>query len=242
MQTRTLVDELIFEVSGPIFRGEITPGTKLATVRQLAVEHDTTVPTIQRVITRLEELGLIAVRQGSGLRVLDPTLHASQSALPYWLEALRDVPQAAGVLFGDFLNMRAVLAADLLTQVARRNKEPIFAEFRDAVDAFEACVARRADLEQIVDTDLEVVRSLLRIHRQLAFSTVFNGLESLLRALPEVAQAIYAEPTTNIHGWRLALKLCEHGADFSALLPLVSAIDAAATQRFVTLLEDSCAQ
>jgi DNA-binding FadR family transcriptional regulator len=51
-------------------------------VRALATTHGVTVPTIQRVIARLEALGIAHARQGSGVSVLDPARHGGLSLIP----------------------------------------------------------------------------------------------------------------------------------------------------------------
>jgi len=51
----TLVDELVSRLCTEIFTGIHEVGTVLPPIRELAKRYETTVPTIQRVIARLEE-------------------------------------------------------------------------------------------------------------------------------------------------------------------------------------------
>lgn len=236
---KTLVDQIVDAIASEIFQGRHAPGTHLPTIRALAKTHDTTIPTIQRVVAKLDELGLVAVRQGSGIRVLDPRLHANQAAFPYWLEALRSQPMAARELLSDFLELRAILALELLVRVKPMVSTGEFEPVRAAVAEFAALAANAAALDTTIEADLAIVRALLALAPQTAFATVFNTLEGLLRTMPEVASAMYADPAANAAGWAYLLEVL-HDDDFATQLrPLLRAIDQDTLSRFVTALEES---
>lgn len=232
----TMVDELTRELARSIFLGQYAEGTNLPPIRELAKRHDTTIPTIQRVVAKLDELGLVAVRQGSGVRALNPQTHANQAALPYWLDALRDRPQQARALLADFLELRAVLALELLAKIRPKVGTQEFGAVVGAVDVLEEAVASE-DEGRIVTADLGVVRAMLGLSPQVAFATVFNSFEALIRAIPEVRVALYAEPQTNVVGWRYLLEVLPEDDFVEQLKPLLRTVDEATLDRFVQALE-----
>jgi hypothetical protein len=137
------------------------------------------------------------------------------------------------------LELRATLAVDLLAKVASRLGTPEFATVHAAVDAFDRCVQASAPVEEIITRDLAVVRALLALVPQVAFSTVFNGFEALIRTLPELQEALYSEPTINVAGWRYTFETLGDDDFLSTLRPLLHAIDTETLDRFEKLLEVS---
>jgi GntR family transcriptional regulator, transcriptional repressor for pyruvate dehydrogenase complex len=64
-----LVTSLTQEIAALIRREHLRPGDRLPTVRALAARFDVAVPTVREALQRLEAIGLIQVRHGSGIFV-----------------------------------------------------------------------------------------------------------------------------------------------------------------------------
>lgn len=205
---QTLVDKLARDIAAEIFRGGYPPGTRLPPIRTLASEFDTTVPTTQRAIAKVEEMGLLHVVQGSGMLVLDPRTHAGLTALPYWLDAILEDPEAATEILGDFLELRRQMAAEIAVRARSAWSAECFDEINQAIDLLESAIESDAPLE-FVAKDLAVFRALLRVSPQLAYATVFNAMERIMFEVPEVVQAMYADPETNVQGLRSFALLIE---------------------------------
>lgn len=234
----SVVDELVQSVTRDILLGHILPSHNLPPIRALAEQHGVTVPTAQRAVARLAELGLIQVRHGSGMKVLDPRRSANLAALPYWLEALRGEPVEARRVLMDFLDLRAVLAVELLTRVGPKLSGDEDAPVHDAVETLMTLAQSNAPLDELVRADLEVARRLLELSPQVAFSALWSSLAALLEAVPEVARAMYREPLSNVMGWKAAFELAIGGEDLrTTLLPLIRQFDQLTASRFVEELE-----
>jgi GntR family transcriptional regulator len=54
-----------------IVRGDLKPGDKLKSVREMAVEYGVNPNTVQRVNSELERMGIIEARRGQGMFVTD---------------------------------------------------------------------------------------------------------------------------------------------------------------------------
>ncbi len=241
---RTLVDDLVVSLSREIFRGEYLPGEKLAPLRRLAKSFEVTVPTAQRAVARLEEMGLVEAHQGSGVRVLEPRTHVGPSALPYWIDAVSDVPDEARALLEDFLELRRRLAVDALIRL-RRAEGPVARErVLKAVDALAERVADPdADRASIARADLAVARAVLRAHPQIAYAAVFNVLERLLLALEPLQRAMYRSPQQSVAGYRAVLALLDSGQSDATIRVLVEAqlqvVDERTVNRFLSILADN---
>jgi len=170
-----------------ILRGEHAPGTRLPSVRELAREHETTPPTLQRVIDRLDSAGLVSARRGSGVTVNDPTRRLDPTLLPLWFEVLSDQPRRASQILGDFLELRRVVAAHLF----RTRYEAI----RSAVPELARLVAplrRNTPLGEVVAIDRALTETIVRAAGQVAVSAVFSVTEELIDGTPWVAEALWS--------------------------------------------------
>lgn len=67
-----VADHVFDALARAILTGKITPGEPLPTQRDLAKQFDISALVVRQAIHRLEDLGLVRVRQGSATIVLDP--------------------------------------------------------------------------------------------------------------------------------------------------------------------------
>src|SRR4051795_12719197 len=69
---RSPVAERIFgRLVEDVLSGRYEPGEKLPTQRTLAAELEVNMAPVREAVKRLEQLGLVDVRQGDGMRVTD---------------------------------------------------------------------------------------------------------------------------------------------------------------------------
>lgn len=181
-----------------ILRGEYPPGGTLPTVREMAREFEVNAATVQRVVARLEMTGLVNVRRGSGIRVNDPDVCSDLSLLPAWVDALREKPARAATVVADFLELRRIVATRLVVKHRAKLAEGA-ARLLSAAAEFESSLGPTSpsDVEVIMDADLAFARALLDLTGQSAARAVFNTLEKLMRAVPMLSAAMYAEPRRN---------------------------------------------
>ena len=72
--TRTRAADLVFEsLSRAILSGAVAPGSELPPQRELSVQFDVSPLVVRQAMHRLEDLGLLRVRQGGATTVLDPS-------------------------------------------------------------------------------------------------------------------------------------------------------------------------
>jgi DNA-binding FadR family transcriptional regulator len=203
----TVVEEIVASICHGIFRGEHRVGQKLPPLRTLAKTYDVTLPTMQRVIARMEELGVIAVRQGSGVKVLDPVTNAHPAALPYWLEALSDRPSEAVEVLRGFLEMRSELTLIMALKVREEHEAIDFGQIEERLRDLKEGAAEGMTPFEAFEADVEVMRTMLRMRPQLAYSTVLNIFERIVRAQPVLQQAMYDPPSRIATAYAAALDL-----------------------------------
>lgn len=218
-----------------ILRGRYAPGSRLPTVRELAVAHDVNPATIQRAVARLEVRGLVEARQGSGLRVHDPAEVTDLSLLPLVLVARADTPAVAAATLADFLTLRRILAARLIAT----HREALLAE-APALVAAAARVREAAamGLRALVEADLAFARTVLRATGNRAALLVLNTLARVLDELPEVAEAMYGEPSRTERSLGVVVTaVVEGGAELEATIDAaIAGVDARTVKRFEAAL------
>src|SRR4051795_7163651 len=114
-------DQVFGRLCEDILGGRYEPGEKLPTQRTLAAELDANMAPVREAVKRLEQLGLLEVRQGDAMRVTD--WRASGG-----LDVIAHVLFAAGGLDRDTLAhlmeaRRLMLAESARLAAARRDDE-----------------------------------------------------------------------------------------------------------------------
>jgi DNA-binding FadR family transcriptional regulator len=245
----TAVDALVEALAAEIFTGAVAPGEKLAPLRALSTRHGVTVPTVQRAIARLEEMGLVAVRHGSGITALAPERHARPAALPYRMIALLDRPEEARQVLDDFLELRRDLAALVAVRVRPAFADGPPAPYLEAVDALRRLAdAYSADERGVTGfddaafaaADIDVVRSLLAPRPQIAYASIFSVFKRLMLGIGALREAMYDDPASHVLGYEALAALLASPEGDDEVRRIVDAMladfDRATSRRFVAAL------
>lgn len=174
-----------------ILRGDHGPGSRLAPVRDLAERFEVNPATMQRALARLESKGLVEARQGSGLTVRDPIEHGDLGLVPEWLVAFAHDPDRSAGLLGELLEVRRVLASQLLA----RNRLAVLDAMGDLADAAEAIAGLPS--HEVMAIDLATARAVVRATGATLPHAVLTSFERALAELPLLVDAVYGEPERN---------------------------------------------
>ena len=188
-----------------IARGVLAVGERLAPERQLALRFEVNRGTVRAALGRLEAEGLLSVRQGSGYLVRDFRRTGSLELLPA-LVAGRSAKERLAIA-SDLLAVRrqlAVLVLERLREVPRAALEPV----RRAVEDF-VLAARSGDVARVAAADLDVLAALLAVTESPVLQLCASPVANVLSELPELRDAIYAEPQTNVMAYRAVLAALE---------------------------------
>lgn len=123
--------DYVFEtLSRAILTGELTPGSVLATQRELSHQFGVSPLVVRQATHRLEELGLVRVRQGSTTIVLDPSEASDVRLMQLQLELATPGDKLALAA----REMQVLASVSLLALAERRITEEQIQELETLVD------------------------------------------------------------------------------------------------------------
>ncbi len=202
----TAVDACAGELRAAILRGDLAPGERLPAERALATSFGVNRATVRSALAQLAAGGLLRVRQGSGYIVQD-FRHAGGPELLPKLASLGELRAIAP----DLMLVRRQMARAVLERVVERADVSVVDAIEAAVDRFEDAVDAGADAAGIAEADLAVLSCILDATRSAVLRLCFNPVLGALAELPELRDAIYAEPRVNLASWRLLVAWLRSG-------------------------------
>ncbi|MGC9194355.1 MAG: FadR/GntR family transcriptional regulator [Syntrophobacteraceae bacterium] len=179
------ISDLVFEqLRDLVFKGQLGPGRRLLTERELAESLGVSRPTVREAINRLVTLGLLEHRQGQGTFVVCPS--SEQNPL--------GMPPDEKLSLADLLEVRLGLECNAVTMAARRATEQ---DLHDMEKCLREMTARieAGELGSSADVAFHMAiayatKNMVQIHIMKNFyDLLFYGIKSNL-------QHLYAEPAT----------------------------------------------
>ena len=181
--------------------------------RTLAERFQVTRNTVREALRQLEQLRLVSIRQGSGVRVQD---YRNTAGLEFLARLLRS--DALGdAMRHDVLEVRAVVGRAISCHAVDRFDLEALPTLRDAVEAFaeEAELVPR-DLHRLQDLDFDVHACLIRGAGNLALVMMYNSLRYLCERIEQILEPLLAEPQTLAERYLRTLAALEAGDRASA--------------------------
>ncbi len=164
-----------------ILRGRLPAGSALPGERALSEQLGVSRLTLRSAIARLETEGLLRSVHGSGTRVLDFRESGGVDLLGY----LATQQLAGGTvpieLLSDLMELRRMVAVDLLGFVTERATDDELAELRDHVRKQAKLLD---DPEAFMQADLHFARLMVRAGRNLALELLYNTVIRLVANNP----------------------------------------------------------
>src|SRR3954452_24151648 len=111
----SLPDQVFPRLVSDVLAGRYAPGERLPTQRALAAELGVNMASVREGVKRLEQLGLVEVRHGDAMRVLDWRLHGGPDVLVHLIahagaldnEMVRSVMEARRLLLSESARLAA---------------------------------------------------------------------------------------------------------------------------------------
>ncbi|HEY9408751.1 MAG TPA: FCD domain-containing protein [Jiangellaceae bacterium] len=169
---RTLADELAAGVVDLIHRQGLETGGQLDTVRALAGSFGVAVPTMREALRRLEAMGVVVLRHGSGVYV---GANVRRSVLP---NLLSQAPTGERLI--DLLEARRVIEPPIAAMAAAVRDHAGLQRLNDALSEAQRCLLEQQDRLWLVNLDFhralaaaagntvlgEVVDSICLVHAE----------------------------------------------------------------------------
>ena len=231
VENRSLADEVFAQLVGEIVGGAYAAGATLPAERALSAAFGVNRHVVREALGRLEQLGLVAIVQGGGTKVLDVRRSAGLdllAVLAEHAEALETplVPLRAG------LEMRAGIGADVVRLCTLRADAERHARLRACCEALETSAGGR----ELLALDERFWQEVLDGAANFAYQLAFNSLIRGVHAMPAVSVPwLEHELRTGDFRRPIAEAIADGDADAAArvtrdaLEPAVAAFDALAT-------------
>src|SRR5579862_7529634 len=132
---QSVVDAVSDRLRGEILSGRLRPGTRLPSERELSLALGVNRLTLRAALARLEAMGLVSTRHGSGTEVASWRERAGLDALPMVMNSLEREEPAWLELLTSLHEVRRVLVSEAVALAAERHTE-------DDLDAMRAVVVQ----------------------------------------------------------------------------------------------------
>jgi GntR family transcriptional regulator, transcriptional repressor for pyruvate dehydrogenase complex len=190
IKPKRMSDQVFEQLKDLIFRGQLKPGERLMTERELAQELGVSRPTVREAINKLVAMHLLEHRQGQGTFVNPPTASADRNPLAAVLNG-----QEAGLM--DLLEVRLGLECNAVALAARRATEEDIREIEKCVQEMAVAVGE-GNLGS--DADITFHMALAYASKNVVQIHIMKSLYDLLfYGIQENLQHLYTEPI-NLQG------------------------------------------
>ena len=169
----SLVEHLADEIAGSVREDRLTPGDRLPTVQILARRFSVGAPTVREALSRLQAVGLIEIRHGSGTFV-------KRSSSPLLLRNPHADDADARTLI-ELLDARLLIEPDMAERAARSATPDQIGELEATLDE-----AGRFLLGGPEAADRPLHEANMRFHGQIAAATGNRVLAGIVATLLEV--------------------------------------------------------
>jgi len=181
IQNRSLADQVFEQLASEILSGRCTIGSNLPAERKLVDTFEVNRHVVREALKRLEQVGLIAISQGGGTKVVDFTRHAGLDLLAL----MADYASPSDDMLGYWLSvheMRLATAADVARLCALRASP----ELKQEILSIAQQMREIADGPELFTLDVRFWDRMLEGARNIAYRLAFNSLIKGLLA-PAVA-------------------------------------------------------
>ena len=203
----SIPEETAARLRSAIVSGRWPPGHRLPPERELAAELGVSRLSLRGALASLAREGLVRSRQGSGAEVLDLRRNAHLDLFSYLLDSAALGGARTAELFAEMVRIRRVLAVDTLVRAAEVASEADIAGLEEIAEA----QARLLDQPLAYFAgDAEFSRGVIRISGSMALELLFNSLQQVLDAHPELALVFLGPLEEHLGTYEVVLRLMRH--------------------------------
>jgi GntR family transcriptional repressor for pyruvate dehydrogenase complex len=221
----SVVDAVSDRLRGEILAGRIAAGSRLPSERELSLALGVNRLTLRAALARLEAMGLVSTRHGSGTEVASWRERAGLEALAMVLSSLQQGEPAWVELLTSLLEVRRILVSEAIALAAVRHTE----EDLDQMRAVAADLKTRIhDPLAFARGDLMFQRAVIRATRNVGLELMLNSFVRFPEELPDLVAQLYDRRDDSLELYDAILELVKSGdgaAARTAALMAFAAID-----------------
>jgi len=184
----SVVDAVADRLRNEILAGRIAPGSRLPSERELSLALGVNRLTLRAALARLEAMGLVSTRHGSGTEVVPWRERAGLEALPMVLRSLERDEPAFLELLASLLEVRRVLVSEAVALAAERHTEEDIEAMKRLVEAQKANLP---DPLAFARGDLALQRVIVRAARNVGLELILNSFTRFPEEQPEIVAQMY---------------------------------------------------
>jgi GntR family transcriptional repressor for pyruvate dehydrogenase complex len=203
-QRNTAADTAADALRTRILGGDLAPGDLLPGERDLSEQLGVSRLTLRSSLARLEAEGLVQSSQGTPTRVLDYRHSAGIDIIEYLARLEHDEDTIPLALFADLLELRRLVAVEMICLVAERASDDELAEARAALDAL---IAAKGAPEAFMQADLAFARTLVRASHNLAVELLYNTILRVIATSDALRPAFHVNADATLASYEALLTL-----------------------------------
>lgn len=204
----SVVDAIADRLRGEILAGRLEAGARLPSERELALALGVNRLTLRAALARLEALGLVVTKHGAGTLVASWRERAGLETLAALAGVLSPLDEAWHEMLADVLEVRRVLAAEVVALAALRHSPEDVVVMKDLAAQQSA---RVHDSLAIARGDLAFMRAVVRAAKNVGLELVLNTFARFPDEHPSLVAALYENPSWSLDSYPLVVSLIEQG-------------------------------
>lgn len=187
IRKESLSESVYRQLAGKILRGELPAGDSLPAERELSEALGVNRGAVREAIKRLQQAGLVAVRQGGVSRVLDYRDEGGPELLPGLL--VDDAGRLDVAVVRSIMAMRSALAPEIAAAAAARGGAPLADELDERLARMRA---DQNELAALQDHALAFWRTLVERCDNIAFRLAFNSMSRTYAQVRDTLRSVLA--------------------------------------------------
>jgi GntR family transcriptional repressor for pyruvate dehydrogenase complex len=219
----SVVDAVSDRLRNEILAGRIAAGSRLPSERELSLALGVNRLTLRAALARLEAMGLVSTRHGSGTEVVSWRERAGLDALPMVMNSLEREEPAWLELLTSLLEVRRVLVSEAVALAAERHTDEDIAALR-AVAAEQH--KHLDDPLAFARGDLALQRVIVRAARNVGFELILNSFSRFPEEQPELLNELYDRREETLPFYDILVELVRAGDGEAARHALRTAFNA----------------
>jgi GntR family transcriptional repressor for pyruvate dehydrogenase complex len=218
----SVVDAVSDRLRNEILAGRIAAGSRLPSERELSLALGVNRLTLRAALARLEAMGLVSTRHGSGTEVVSWRERAGLDALSMVMNSLEREEPAWLELLTSLLEVRRVLVSEAVALAAERHTE-------DDIDQIRAIAAEQvknlSDPLAFARGDLAIQRVIVRAARNIGMELILNSFARFPEEQPELLAELYDRREESLPFYEVLVELVRAGDGEAARHALRVAFD-----------------